>query len=116
MAQTDSGQEHAPCKSTFVKASKHCSRYFADPEGGRDIRCRKQAVYECEHGQYCAACDEFIHRIYGRHPGDFVCVICDQHFHDRDAPEVHDHIAACVNRNAVSDRRHARSLLLFQFL
>jgi hypothetical protein len=95
-------QKCVPCECRTVVTSNHCCSYFADPEGGYDIRCRKLATLECEHGLYCHSCNDFIHRTYGRHPGDFVCCICDRHFHDKHSQEVTDHIHECGNRRAVS--------------
>jgi hypothetical protein len=95
-------QQHAPCESTPIRTRKHCVCYFTGSKGGYDIRCRKQAVYECEHGLHCGHCDRWIHEIYKRHPGDFVCCICSQHFHDRESQEVSDHIHECGNRNAIA--------------
>jgi hypothetical protein len=89
-------QQHAPCESTPIRTRKHCSCYFEDPERGYDIRCRNRAVVECEHGLFCAECDRSIHEVDKRHPGDFCCLFCDRYFHDRNAPEVRDHLAVCL--------------------
>jgi hypothetical protein len=96
-------QQHAPCESTPIRTRKHCTCYFENPDGrGCDIRCRNRAVYECEHGLQCAECYRWVHEVHKRHPGDFCCVICSKHFHDRESQDVHDHIAECTNRSAVA--------------
>lgn len=101
MATTDQ-QQYLQCDSAFIRTRKHCTCYFRNPKGGYDLRCRNRAILECEHGQHCGECDRYIHGVGKRHQGDFVCVICDKHFHDKDSQEVHDHIAECSNRSAVS--------------
>jgi hypothetical protein len=90
-------QQYAPCESTPILTHKHCGTYF-----GAGKRCPNRAVRECDHGLHCEECDSLLHYGYGRHPGDFVCVICSQHFHDSESQEVTDHIVECTNRSAVS--------------
>jgi hypothetical protein len=76
------------------------------------IKTMLELLDQCEYGcdeplgecgyEKCNDCDQCIHEVCERHPGDFVCVFCDQHFHDGESQEVHDHIADCTNRSCIA--------------
>jgi uncharacterized Zn finger protein (UPF0148 family) len=97
-------EQHKPCVSDHIRTRKFCEfrvRYGA--------RCRNRATRSCCHGIHCEDHDKWLHEIAGRHPGDFVCAVCDAHFHDRNDPALSAHtdmhMAARRMRQDESDKK-----------
>jgi hypothetical protein len=79
-------EQHPPCQSAEIDTRQWCD--FTAGE-----RCRRRATRSCCHGKHCTEHDLLLHACYKRHPGDFVCVWCGEHFHDRNDPAVSAHTA-----------------------